>query len=306
MSIFSRTANKDQNPLDVRAERQRFQTQGIELRNKLETEQTKLTALKDELSTIVLDYELSGDDQSEKKLEKIRQDIAQSHQRIDALSLAIQALDKRAAQFERDLQNEQRVGQIRSAQRHLRLRNEAAERFTDRMIDALAEYKKLIEHSQYAKANLNDLPLGTLTSRDEVAAVVSRELFRLSGEAGLIPAGSLTPIEMAFPGSRPVSVLSPDPTIIRPLVDVLKAAGDGGIELVKNGPAPTINEPVISVETITADQVMARIETQQAEQAQREAQVQSERGLTHSLAEATAIMSKPKNRVVIDHRGSAQ
>lgn len=226
---------------DVRAARERLHSQKATLTAKLAKAEQELAKLTARLAPLTLDYELSGSPDAQDRLEDAKAEIAEATARCESLRLALAAQNKAIDQFERDLRNKARQSQIAAAQRHLKLRVEAAKECSEHLAKAIAAYRRIIEHSTFAKNNLPDLAdvaIGAAIHAADINKLVGEEIFRLSAQPGTLgPQG-------VFPGAK-VDLLNVSPDAVPPLADRLATAGDGAMAIIKHGhEATTVSEAV--------------------------------------------------------------
>jgi hypothetical protein len=280
-------------------QRQRLLDQCDGLQVKREAANAEVVGLEEQYRNAILDAHLEDSAEAKASLAGIKAKLTVANEKVHGLDISIQEIGVRIENLARDHRNSMRTSQLASGQHHARKMLDGAKMFSAGAEQMVAGLGQMIESTGHITSNLNDWPHWAVNNRAALMDLIAKEMFRLSKP--LIVAGALNPQSFALPGSKAPSMLDMSPDAIEPLAAVLeRLQNDAFAELRGKKKFVVPEEPDLTIRSAAEIQANMR----PVEPSGPREPMPS--GPTRTLAETTALMSKPKRTEVIDHRKGAK
>jgi hypothetical protein len=269
----------------------------------------QLLSDEDHLSAALTDLAM-GEESDKAKLQTVVDAaeimVAKGKKAVDQFQRQLDGLHARRTEATKARNDRALATQISAVGGLSRKRLEVAKRMADSQAEAIKCYSELRAITASLQTQGVDLPADAIGNSDW-PRLIALEIWRLNGTVQdqiVRENGGVSPINWdraAYPGGRCDDIrLRGNPAGLQPLVDLLEERMDYVLTKLrkesKASPVAPATQP--AQPTKTADQVAAAMTPTPAPVAE-----VMPKGRTMTLAEATAAMSKPKIKTVIDHGG---
>ena len=193
-----------------------------DLEAKLVTAEAQAAKLRRDGETFSL-LVLQGEPEAEQRYAEISAQLVEVEKQIALIKAAIPAAQRVEAQVLAERRAAVNKSQIASVTQHLYLRDKAAQKFSEHMVSAIAEWRTLCAHSEKAlRAAPVEPPFPTmaaLVSAGDIHRAISHELHRLGSTPGSLNRTAV------FPGASCEDKRLRDlPEKIKPLPEVMHEA----------------------------------------------------------------------------------